>query len=220
MLARGVSSLDRRAFGFHPYWTTAGAYTTYDYSSLSTIGYFGMDVDPETGGATSMHDWRTTPVIAYAHARGVRVVLVVTNFGAAANQKILDDPAKRSALAARIADEVRNAGGDGVNIDFEGVAAAQRSGLVLFMEQLANRVRSENPVAEISMATPAVDWSGAFDLVRLAEICDYLIVMGYDICRAPQAGQGRRRPTSRLPALPSKSRQRGFPTAPGLPTVP
>jgi GH18 family chitinase len=30
------------------------------------------------------------------------------------------------------------------------------------------------------MATPAVDWSGSWDLPALADICDYLILMGYD----------------------------------------
>jgi spore germination protein YaaH len=30
------------------------------------------------------------------------------------------------------------------------------------------------------MATPAVDWSGSWDLKSLSEICDYLIVMGYN----------------------------------------
>ena len=30
------------------------------------------------------------------------------------------------------------------------------------------------------MATPAVDWSNAWDLASLSGICDYLFLMGYD----------------------------------------
>lgn len=41
-------------------------------------------------------------------------------------------------------------------------------------------IKSQLPGAEISMATPAVDWSGSWDLKILSELCDYLIFMGYD----------------------------------------
>jgi GH18 family chitinase len=44
----------------------------------------------------------------------------------------------------------------------------------------ASLIKAELPDAEISMDTPAVDWSGAWDLKKLSELCDYLIVMGYN----------------------------------------
>jgi spore germination protein YaaH len=180
-LRRAVAApLSHRVFGYHPYWAAADDHTHYDYSALTTIGYFSMTVDAATGTYSTLRSWRTTPLISYAHERGVKVVLVVTNFGNAANDSILGDPAKGSALITAIVNEVKNAGGDGVNIDFEQVRGTQRANLVAFMRDLATAMRNVVPGAEVSMAVPAVDWSNAFDLAQLSTICDYLILMGYD----------------------------------------
>ena len=189
-LPRAGAPLSKRVFGYHPYWSAGAAHLSYDFSALSTIGYFSYEVDTATGRHSSLRGWSTTPLIQYAHERGVKVVLVVTNFGLEANDKILGNSAKRSVLAESIVETVRGAGGDGVNIDFEQVRATQRENLVLFMQDLASRMRSRIPNAEISMAIPAVDWSGAFDVERLAGICDYLVMMGYDYhwSTAPNAG--------------------------------
>jgi spore germination protein YaaH len=120
----------------------------------------------------------------------VKIVLVVTSFGTTFNDAILGNPSKRSMLITTIVNEVQNAGGDGVNIDFEQVRASQRANMVVFMRDLASAIRGVIPGAEVSMATPAVDWSNAFDLAELSKICDYLVLMGYDYhwSSAPTAG--------------------------------
>jgi spore germination protein YaaH len=177
--ARVGSALSKRVFGYYPYWSGANDHLGYDFGALTTIGYFSMEADT-TGSYASLHAWKTTPLIGYAHARGVKVVLVVTGFGYNQNDAILSDPVKRERLIATIVDAVKSAGGDGVNIDFESVRSSQRGNLVQFMRDLASAMRSAIPGAEVSMATPAVDWSNAFDLGALSGICDYLILMGYD----------------------------------------
>ena len=173
-------SLVRKVFGYHPYWVASDAYKSYDYGALSTIGYFSYDVDTATGGYTTVNGWLGTSLISYAHARGVRVVLVVTNFGAANNASLLGDTTKQNTLIASLLSMLTMRNGDGINIDFEAVGSAQRNSLVSFMSKLATRVREKIPGAEISMASPAVDWSNAWDLAQLANICDYLVLMGYD----------------------------------------
>lgn len=187
---RGSRSLSARVFGYHPYWSAAGAYLLYDYTALSTIGYFSYEVDPATGGYSTVRDWRSTPLIDHAHARGVKVALVVTNFGYEANDMILSTVASQQTLIDSLISLLRARNGDGVNIDFEQVRGAQRANLVSFMIRLATQVRAAIPGAEISMATPAVDWNNAFDIAALAEICDYLLLMGYDYhwSTAPTAG--------------------------------
>jgi spore germination protein YaaH len=189
-LAPHGAPLSRRVFGYHPYWAGAEDHLKYDYSALSTIGYFSATVDTVTGSFSSVRSWRTTPLISYAHERGVKVVLVVTSFGNAFNDAILGNPVKRGMLITTIVNEVKNAGGDGVNIDFEQVRASQRANMVAFMSDLASALRGALPGAEVSMATPAVDWSNAFDLAELSKICDYLVLMGYDYhwSSAPTAG--------------------------------
>jgi len=82
----------------------------------------------------------------------------------------------RATAIASIAAAVTDRGADGVNLDFEGVAAADRTALVEFVGAL----REALPTGHISMAVPAVDWSNAWDYAALVELVDRLILMGYD----------------------------------------
>jgi spore germination protein YaaH len=182
--------LGKKVFGYHPYWASSSAYTLYDYSALSTIGYFSFDVDTATGSYTTLNGWTSTPIISYAHQRGVKVVLVVTNFGTSKNNTILRDTVKQNNLINNILSALISRNGDGVNIDFEQVSSSQRTNLVSFMQRLANRVHESIPNSEVSMATPAVDWSNAWDFSALGQICDYLVLMGYDYYYSGSATAG------------------------------
>jgi spore germination protein YaaH len=172
--------LSRKVFGWHPYWASASAYLSYDYNILTHLSYFSYETDTVTGGYKTLNGWDQTPIIDYAHQQGVKGLLTVTNFGTAANHAILRDTLKQIKMIQIITSHLKLRNGDGVNFDFELVSLAHRSDLVAFMRRAAKTIRAEIPGAEISMATPAVDWNGSWDLPALADICDYLIVMGYD----------------------------------------
>lgn len=172
--------LRKRVFGWVPYWISQAAWSKFDWSALTAIGFFSLEVDTATGSARTLRGWSTTPLRDMARSNGVKLVLTVTLFGSAANTAVLSDPIRRTRLVATITDAIDSGAGDGVNIDCEAVSSTQRDNLVAFMSELATSVRAAVPGAEISMAVPAVDWSNAFDVVRLDAICDYLIVMGYD----------------------------------------
>jgi spore germination protein YaaH len=167
-------------FGWHPYWASASAYLSYDYNILTHLSYFSYETDTVTGGYKTINGWDQTPIIDYAHQRGVKVLLTVTNFGTTANHAILRDTLKQIKMIQTITSLLKSRNGDGVNFDLELVSLAHRSDLVAFIRRAAKAIRTEIPGAEISMATPAVDWNGSWDLPALAAICDYLIVMGYD----------------------------------------
>ncbi len=177
--AHSVSVLDRKVFGWHPYWASSGAYLTYDYAALSHIGYFSYETDTATGGYTTIRGWDTTPVIAYAHQRGVKVTLTVTSFDYDGNDKLLSDTVKQNRMFSTLVSLLKARSGDGVNFDLERIRSTQRTNLVTFMRRATAHIKGELPNAEISMATPAVDWSATWDFAQLAQTCDYLIVMGY-----------------------------------------
>ncbi|HUW91524.1 MAG TPA: hypothetical protein VMV74_00050, partial [Bacteroidales bacterium] len=40
-----ASSLTHKVYGWHPYWASASAYLSYDYSALTHIAYFSYEVD-------------------------------------------------------------------------------------------------------------------------------------------------------------------------------
>jgi len=167
-------------FGWHPYWASPAAFTHYDYDVLTHIAYFSYEVDTATGGYTTLRGWDTTSVISYAHQRGVKVILTVTNFGSARNTALLTDTVKQWNLINNLAFQLQSRNGDGVNFDFESVPSAQKANMVSFCRRAVRGIRSALPSAEISLATPAVNWSDGWDLAALAGICDYLIMMGYN----------------------------------------
>ncbi|MFH0990034.1 MAG: glycosyl hydrolase family 18 protein [bacterium] len=175
-----TNSVRKIVYGWHPYWASSSAYLSYDYQALSHIALFSYETDDATGGYKTIRSWETTPIIAYAHERGVKVTLTVTNFGYDQNDKLLSDTVKQQKMITTLISLLQSRNGDSVNFDLESVRNAQRNNLVSFMRRAATQIKAQLPNAEISMATPAVDWSGTWDFAQMAQICDYLIVMGYD----------------------------------------
>ncbi len=133
------AALTKQVFGWNPYWVGT-AYTSYNYSLLSTVAYFSYEVDTATGSYTTIHYWKTTDLVPLAHSNNVKVVLTVTNFGSAYNTKILGSPQKRQTLIDSIIALVQYRGADGVNIDFESVPSSQKQNLTTFMTALSNRM--------------------------------------------------------------------------------
>jgi spore germination protein YaaH len=173
-------AISRRVLGWHPYWASSSAPNYYDYNNLTHIAYFSYEVDTATGYYSSIHEWSTTTLISYAHLRGTKVLLTVTNFGTSRNTKLLSDTVKQNKLINTLITLLKDRNGDGVNFDFESVGSSQRANLVKFMTKASKAIKKELPAAEISMASPAVDWNGSWDFKALSDVCDYLVIMGYD----------------------------------------
>ncbi len=180
LLITKTLQLSRTVFGWHPYWASVTAYQNYDYDVLTHIGYFSYETDTLTGGYKTINGWDQTPIIDYAHQRGVKVILTVTNFGTAANNVILKDTVRQNKMLQTLIQLLKSRNGDGINFDLESVSVTQRANLVSFISRAVKKVKAELPNAEISMATPAVDWSGSWDLAALGGLCDYLIIMAYN----------------------------------------
>ena len=180
LITAGTRAITKKVLGWHPYWASSSAYIYYDYEALSHIAYFSYEIDTATGGYTTIRGWDSTPIIDYAHQNGTKVLLTVTNFGSAKNDKILTDTARQKFLLRTLITLLKSRNGDGVNFDFESVSFSRRTNLVDFIAMAVAMIKDEMPEAEISMATPAVDWNNAFNLKALSELCDYLIVMGYN----------------------------------------
>jgi spore germination protein YaaH len=178
--SRTAGDHDYMVFGWHPYWADVSAYLAYDYDVLTHIAYFSFEVDTASGGYTTLRGWDTTPIINYAHERGVKMMLTVTNFGSARNTELLTDTVKQWSLINALIYQLQSRNGDGVNFDFESVPSTQKANMVSFCRRAARGIKGAIPEAEISLATPAVNWSDGWDLKALSEICDYIIMMGYN----------------------------------------
>ena len=168
----------KKIFGYHPYWQGT-KWQSYNYDLLTTIAYFSAETN-STGDLTNLHGWPATDLINKAHANGVEVVLTVTLFDKSDIETLLSHNSYRDRLIKNLLYEVNRAGADGVNIDFESFPESQKNNLVSFVKNLRKSLRDSIPNAQVTLATPAVDWSNAWDFNALATESDGLFIMGYD----------------------------------------
>ncbi len=176
----------KRVLGWHPYWATMTDIQNYQYSNLTTIAYFSYEVNPTNGNALSSYSWSNTPVVAWAHSNGVKVVLTATLFGSANNQRFLTNNIATSNLITQLLIAMTNragSAGDGVCIDFESIGSWSGADVALtkFMSNLTTRFHAANTNYEVSIALPSVDWYSTFNVSAYDAFgLDYAIVMGYD----------------------------------------
>jgi len=182
--ASSRAALRKTVYGFMPYWKVADL-ARVKWDLLSHVAYFSADVgaDGSITNQTGAYAWPSGAYVAAlrdtARAAGVKVVLTATCMSSATIASLLGSAAARQAAISNLVALVQGAG-DGVNVDFEGVPAAQRESLVAFVRDLAQAMHAAVPGSHVSLCTPAVDWSSAFDTEALASACDGLFVMAYD----------------------------------------
>ncbi len=158
-------------YGYAPYWEDA---MSQDWDRLTHIAIFSVGVNTD-GTLTSTSNWTSVAgeVVPVAHAHGVKVDLCVTSFYDDEHSAILPSSSRRATLVNALAAQVEAYGADGVNVDFEGLDADLMGEFTTFVEELAARV------PEVYVATPAIDWSGAYDYPSLAAASAGLFIMGY-----------------------------------------
>lgn len=173
-----VPVVGKQVMGFMPYWSTSTSGIQWDL--LTILAYFAAEVDPNTGALTNLHGWPSSAPIATAHANGVKVLLTATLFGTTNISTFLNSASARTNFINQILNQVQSAGADGVCIDFEFPGSSQRTNFTNFITDLANAFHSSIPGSLVTIATPAVDWNGAFDFNSLTNFADYLFIMAYD----------------------------------------
>jgi spore germination protein YaaH len=183
------STLRREVFGFLPSWELG---TTLDYDSLSTIAYFGIDLDQNDGSLhTSDSDWANwrsstmTTIINTAHLHGTRVELTVESMawdtnGATAQTTLLSNPTASLNAARQIAAEIGSRGADGVNLDFEPIASGQKANYTAFVRMLRTELDKVHPGYELTFCANGMPSS--YDLTGLTNpgAADAVFIMGYD----------------------------------------
>ena len=192
-----ASGLRREVFGFLPYWELNDRSTVLDWRVLSTVAYFSVGCqangallkrNPDGSPTTGWAGWtssRMTSIITAAHQHQTRVVLTVSCFawstsGAAAQAALLGSATARATLARQVAAAVRDRGADGVNLDFEPIAA----GYAEEFTKLVRQIRQElNAIARGYQLT--FDAMGSVGNQPIAAAtapggADAVLIMGYD----------------------------------------
>lgn len=164
-------------FGWHPYWSN-GKEANYDWNLLTDLSYFAYEVNASTGAATSTHSWASASVVSTALNNGVRVNLCATLFSNHAT--FFASSTSQQTLITNLISMIQSRGATGINIDFEGVPASQKTNFTNFLIDLSNQLHTAIPGSQLSMALYAVDWNSVFDFPALNNYIDYYAIMGYD----------------------------------------
>jgi spore germination protein YaaH len=182
-----TKALSKIVFGFMPDWEyTNGANNDMHYELLSHVAVF--DFFASSNGSLEYPDaWPWDDVINAAHDKGTKVIMAVTNFNSNSSEKpadiahhIMTDLNAKNILFNNIKNVITTYHLDGVNIDFEALASADRGNLLnQFMHDLTAFIHSELPGKEVSFDGPAVNWSG-WNIDGLAQSVDYIFIMAYD----------------------------------------
>ena len=159
-------------YGYWPWWGDDLSTVPMEY--LTHLAVFGVSILAD-GSLANTGNWTAyaDQAVALAHPAGVRVHLCVVSTDSSTISSLLESPGNRARAAAEIQALVDDYGADGVNIDFEGVPTSNKADLVTFVREL------KGVVPEVYLATPAVDWSGAYDYDELGLAGDGMFIMGY-----------------------------------------
>lgn len=166
--------------GFLPYWMVGQAVVPME--RLTSLAYFAIEARAD-GTLGDPRDWGTAtlaPLVTGAREAGVRVLLTVTCFDATAMTSLLGSTALRKKAVDALVDLVASGGGDGVNVDFEGLPVARKAQFTAFVGELKAALQDALGRSHVTVDTPAVDWDGAYDYDALALAGDGLVIMGYD----------------------------------------
>ncbi|WP_185152834.1 glycosyl hydrolase family 18 protein [Fulvivirga aurantia] len=168
-----------KVFGWHPYWMGT-AYKSYNFSLLSAIAYFSYELNPNTGGYKTIHDWKTTALIDSAQQHGTKVLLSVTNFGQANNAKFLTNLDAQRTFINTLITLLRERNADGVNLDFENIPSYTRKQFTNFIIDLSSSLRAAKKDYLITLAVPPIDFDRVYELRQLNQHVDMYIIMGYE----------------------------------------
>lgn len=180
-------TLNKTVFGWHPYWMN-GAEQNYQWDLLSDLCFFGYEVDPATGNATSTHGFATNDAVDSALANNTDVHLCVILFSNHAT--FFSNASAQTTLINNLISLIQARGAHGINIDFEGVPSSQSANLTAFMINLSTALHAANPNYQLSMCLYAVDWSNLFDEPALSNVVDFFTIMGYDYYYSGSAQAG------------------------------
>lgn len=156
-------------------------------TAFSDIGVDGCEVGRD--GASISVDPAAREALRAAHAAGKPAELLVSNFDDRLSDfsprigaRLLRGASHREAVAAALAAEVNGFGWDGITVDLEALAAADRAGLVDFLRLLRSRLPA---TATLDIDVPASTSTGGeawapFDVPAIAGIVNWVVVMAYD----------------------------------------
>jgi spore germination protein YaaH len=200
-LAATSTPLQREVFGFvnaGNLGSTSVGYTTWNFALLSTVAFFGLQVNSGDGalvqtntGWAVYHSSTMTSFVSAAHSAGTKVIVSLNlhDFSIDPNSQICQglQPDHAAVTIGQAVQQMAYAGIDGINIDYEGTSAtcANGQGNRAELDQFAGNLRAAMPkgsyLAIDTYSGSAEDNGEFFDIAGLQPSVDSFFVMAYDM---------------------------------------
>lgn len=193
--------LQYEVFSYLPYWTFDKLqYLHLDL--LSTIAYFALEIDPQTGELLKQgaywNNWNGNDMkdlIQRAKAGKTNVVVTIKLFENTPIEQFLACGKCRDKTIAETAKEIKEKGVQGVNVDFEYFGTPPNDTIIKyaqFMRDLTDIVHKEIPNSQVSMAVYATSAreERIHNIALVGNFVDYVFIMGYDFFRPASVSAG------------------------------
>ncbi|PKM88691.1 MAG: glycosyl hydrolase [Firmicutes bacterium HGW-Firmicutes-12] len=121
--------------------------------------------------------------VQWAHQKGLQVWGLFDNdFDPDLTHTFLHDPELRIKAIRQLLSLVELYELDGINLDFENMYLKDKEAYVQFVRELAPLLHEKERLltVDVTFHSRSETWSMCYDRVGLAEVADYLMVMGYD----------------------------------------
>ena len=155
-------------------------------NQLTGIVPFLFTVD-SYGNISGENDWK---VVNQAKQAGQTTLALVHNiagnwFDTGVAHNLLSRQVNRTRAVTNIVKIIQEYGYNGVNIDFESIAPADRPYLTTFVRELSWALRPKGYLLTLSIPAktgddPTNKWSGAYDYKAIGEYADWIMLMAYD----------------------------------------
>ncbi len=174
-------------YGFVPYWEIDADLADHLAGvDLTTLALFSVTPGRDGTMATGERGYRLIDgdvgrrIAREAHARGTRVELTFTSFGADRNRRFFGDDRAQQRWIETLTSYVHERGLDGVNVDVEGLPPDLVPAYGGFVGRLRAALREADPRAEVSVATGAHELGAAMAAAASLAGADRVFLMGYD----------------------------------------
>jgi spore germination protein YaaH len=142
------------------------------------LRWFETDAD---GDLFYEYQDKYSQVLAFIRSKGIKTHASVVFMDKVGLHKLLSSPERRANLINQLYNEVKKNNYDGVNIDFEFIAASDKDYFTIFLQELKDRLGGEKELTVAVFARTVNDnWPTGYNYRAIGEIVDRVVVMTYD----------------------------------------
>lgn len=186
----------RHIIGFLPYWAVGNKATVYP-EYMDQIIYFGLTMDQsgklltEDKNGNVLPEWNSlnspyfSEIRADAKQTNTKVLIAIKNFNNDEINTLISNPQSVETAVTEIKKVLSDYDFDGVNIDFEYITRSDfptQKFYNQFLKIVVEELRKEKAdiIISFDVNATAVYADMAYDMVKIGDTVDQVIVMGYD----------------------------------------